>query len=145
MTSEKVNISKIMALRRLLKYHYKREKRIVTSRAEITHFLPNDLFFAHVCLSRSITDIWTIVNDTRRLLKPRIILKTFGSWYTFSKIKKLLTEKALTFLNRVPIQRIIVLPQVEISELLIQKLVHVSATAWCQIQVLGMLNAKISS
>lgn len=48
MISEKVNISKIMALNRLLKYHYNGEKRRVTSRAEITNFLPNDSFLLYI-------------------------------------------------------------------------------------------------
>lgn len=48
MFSEKVNITKIKALHRLFKYHYKGEKRILNSRAEITNFLPNDLFVLHI-------------------------------------------------------------------------------------------------
>lgn len=48
MFSEKVNITKIMVLHRLFKYHYKGEKETVNSRAEVTDFLPNELFVLHV-------------------------------------------------------------------------------------------------
>jgi len=48
MFSEKVNITKTMALHRLFKYHYKGEKRILNSRAKITNFPPNDLLVSHI-------------------------------------------------------------------------------------------------